>query len=94
MSTQEMQQAMNTLSAFSEKEHRYFQYQARQEYLRQQRTMQLESEEAKQREAVALREKNIALQEKRAAQQREQVAQQREQAALAEVERLKALLNR
>jgi len=106
---------MSTLTAFSEKEHRYFQYQARQEYLRQQRTMQLESEEAKQREAVALREKNIALQEKdtalqekdtalqekdtalqekRAAQQREQIAQQREQAALAEVERLKALLNR
>jgi hypothetical protein len=100
MSTQEMQQAMNTLSAFSEKEHRYFQYQARQEYLRQQRTMQLESEEAKQREAVALREKDIALQEKDTALQEKdtalqekEAAQQREQAALAEIERLKALLN-
>ncbi|SJM90526.1 Rpn family recombination-promoting nuclease/putative transposase [Crenothrix polyspora] len=99
MSTQEMQQAMNTLTAFSEKEHRYFQYQARQEYLRQQRTMQLESEEAKQREAVALREKNIALQEKDialqekdTALQEKETALQEKQAALAEIERLKALL--
>jgi predicted transposase/invertase (TIGR01784 family) len=114
MNTREMQQAMNTLSAFSEKEHRYFQYQARQEYLRQQRTLQLESEEAKQREALALREKDIALQEKHTALQEKhtalqekdtalqekdtalqekQAAQQREQDALAEIERLKTLLN-
>jgi predicted transposase/invertase (TIGR01784 family) len=99
MTTPEMKQAMNTLSTFSEKERQYDRYQARQEYLREQRTMQLESEAAKQREAVALREKDIALQEKEAAQQREEIAlqekdaaQQREQAALAEIERLKALL--
>ncbi|SJM89099.1 conserved hypothetical protein [Crenothrix polyspora] len=80
MATQEMKQAMNTLSAFSEKERQYFQYQARQEYLRQQRTMQSELEEAKKAKTVALQEKDAA--------------QQREQAALAEIERLKALLAR
>ncbi|WP_394753899.1 Rpn family recombination-promoting nuclease/putative transposase [Crenothrix sp.] len=77
-STQEMKQAMNTLSVFSEKEHRYFQYQARQEYLREQRTLQLEKEEIRQ-ELIR-------------AQQEKEAAQQREQAALAEIERLKALL--
>jgi hypothetical protein len=37
MITQEMKQAMSTLSTFSEKERQYHQYQARQEYLREQR---------------------------------------------------------
>jgi hypothetical protein len=36
MQTQEMRRAMNTLKAFSEKEHAYHAYQARQEYLREQ----------------------------------------------------------
>ena len=60
MHTQEMKQAMNTLSAFSEKECQYHQYQARQEYLREQQTIQMELEQA--------------LQEKQAAQQREEAA--------------------
>lgn len=72
MNTQEMKQAMSTLSTFSEKEQNYFQYQARQEYLRIQRTLQEDLDQAKEREAIAL---------------------QREAAALAELERLKALLN-
>ena len=42
MITQEMKQAMTTLSRFSEKERQYFQYQARQDYLRQQRAIELE----------------------------------------------------
>jgi uncharacterized protein YnzC (UPF0291/DUF896 family) len=42
MNTLQMRQAMNTLTVFSEKERQYFQYQARQEYLRQQRTIQKE----------------------------------------------------
>ena len=97
---------MNTLSVFSEKEHRYLQYQARQEYLRQQRTMQSELDEAKKAKTVALQEKEAAQQREQAALQSEQAAQQREeialqeketalqekQAALAEIERLKALL--
>ncbi|MDP2098107.1 MAG: hypothetical protein Q8K10_05750, partial [Methylobacter sp.] len=85
MSTQEMKQAMSTLSIISEKERRYHQYQSRQESLREQRTIQLELEQtsqaltqAQQREQLALLEKQAALQEK--------------EAALAEIERLKALL--
>ncbi|MDO9140686.1 MAG: hypothetical protein Q7U38_10200, partial [Methylobacter sp.] len=78
MSTQEMKQAMSTLSIFSEKERRYHQYQSRQEYLREQRTIQLELEQTSQ-----------ALIEER---QEKQASLKREEAALAEIERLKALL--
>ena len=55
---------MSTLRQFSEKERHYWAYQARQDFLRQQGTMEYELDEA----------------------------QKREQAALAELERLKALL--
>ena len=40
MQTEEMRQAMNTLKAFSEKERAYHQYQARQNYLRQQQSIE------------------------------------------------------
>jgi len=40
MQTDEMRQAMNTLKAFSEKERAYHAYQARQNYLREQRSIQ------------------------------------------------------
>jgi Asp-tRNA(Asn)/Glu-tRNA(Gln) amidotransferase C subunit len=40
MDTEEMRQAMNTLRQFSEKERDYHVYQARQNYLRQQRSIQ------------------------------------------------------
>jgi predicted transposase/invertase (TIGR01784 family) len=85
MHTQEMRQAMNTLTTFSEKEHQYHQYQARQEYLREQRTMQLELEQAT-RALMQSKEREIALQ------QREAAALQEKENALAEIERLKALL--
>ena len=78
MITQEMKQAMSTLSSFSEKERQYHQYQARQEYLREQRTIQHELEQKSQ--------------ELLQARLREEAAQKREQLALAEIERLKALL--
>ena len=45
MNTDEMRQAMNTLKQFSEKERDYHAYQARQNYLREQRTLQIEREE-------------------------------------------------
>jgi predicted transposase/invertase (TIGR01784 family) len=45
MQTQEMRQAMNTLRQFSEKEHDYHAYQARQNFLREQRTLQWEREQ-------------------------------------------------
>jgi len=85
MHTPEMQQAMNTLRQFSEKERQYDRYQARQEHVRQQRTLMQEREQALLREQVALQREEIAL-------QREETALQREQTALCEVERLKALL--
>ena len=106
MITREMKQAMSTLSTFSEKDQHYYQYQARQEYLREQRTIQHELEQAtrallqaNQREEAAQKREQLALQEKQAAQKREELAQQekqavqqREELAIAEIERLKALL--
>ncbi|MEI6065992.1 MAG: Rpn family recombination-promoting nuclease/putative transposase [Methylococcaceae bacterium] len=78
MTTQEMKQAMNTLTTFSEKERQYHQYQARQEYLREQRSIQLELEQT-----------NRALVQAR---QREEAALQEKEAALIEIEQLKAQL--
>ena len=46
MITKEMQQAMSTLTRFSEKELAYYRYQARQDYLRQQSTIQHELDSA------------------------------------------------
>ena len=45
MNTDEMRQAMKTLKLFSDKERDYHAYQARQNYLREQRTIQIEREE-------------------------------------------------
>ncbi|MEY3289300.1 MAG: hypothetical protein RLZZ419_1542 [Pseudomonadota bacterium] len=97
---------MSTLNTFSEKDQHYYQYQARQEYLREQRTIQHELEQAtkallqanereeaaNQREEAAQKREEFALQEKQAAQLREEATQQREELALAEIEQLKALL--
>ena len=80
MITQEMKQAMSTLSTFSEKERQYHQYQARQEYLREQRAIQRELEKTS-RELLQ-------------AKLREEEALKREEAALAEIKRLKALLDK
>jgi predicted transposase/invertase (TIGR01784 family) len=91
MITREMKQAMSTLSTFSEKDQHYYQYQARQEYLREQRTIQHELEQARrgllqanQREDAAKRREELALQEKQSAQKREEAAQKREELALQE----------
>ena len=92
MITQEMKQAMSTLSTFSEKDQQYYQYQALQEYLREQRTIQSELELANKREALALHEKKVAEQEMKAAMLREEETKEQVILALAEVERLKALL--
>jgi sulfur relay (sulfurtransferase) DsrF/TusC family protein len=85
MNTQEMKQAMNTLTTFSEKERQYHQYQARQEYLREQRTIQLELEQTER----ALIQERL---EKQALIQKNETIRQENQAFLAEIERLKALL--
>ena len=85
MTTTEMRQAMETLRRFSEKDRDYHEYQGRQNFIRQQQSIQSELD--------AEREGRLrALQREQTAMQREQTAVQREQAALAEVERLKALL--
>ena len=85
MITQEMKQAMSTLSTFSEKDQQYYQYQARQEYLREQRTIQSELELANKREEEAKRREE-------AANKREALALHEKNLALVEIERLKALL--
>ncbi len=69
---------MSTLRRFSDKERDYHAYQARQNYLREQNTIQGELEQALKEKAAALQEKDTALQEK--------------DSALAEIKRLKALL--
>jgi len=99
MITQEMKQAMSTLSTFSEKDQHYYQYQARQEYLREQRTIQSElelankrEEAANKREEAAIKREALALYEKKVAEQEKTVAEQEKNLALAEIERLKTLL--
>ena len=85
MQTPEMRQAMSTLKHFSEQERAYHRYQARLNFLRQQRTMQREREEL---------EAQLA-QERQAREQAQSTAEQERQAkeaALAELERLKAQL--
>jgi len=94
MDTDEMRQAMNTLKLFSEKERDYHAYQARQNYLREQRTIQLEMEQIQQEKQQIEQDLERERLEKQAALQREEAALQREQTAQAEIERLKALLAR
>ena len=71
MTTVEMRQAMSTLKQFSEKERDDHAYQARQNYLREQLTLQHELDEERKARLEAIADK---------------------EAALAEIERLKALL--
>jgi hypothetical protein len=103
MNTEEMRQAMNTLKLFSEKERDYFAYQARQDFLREQRTIQIEREEDRQEMERNRQEMERIRQEKEKIQRElerqldlermeKQAALQREQSAQAEIERLKALL--
>jgi hypothetical protein len=87
MGTDEMRQAMSTLKPFSQKERDYHAYQARQNFLRQQRTIEWEL-------AEALREKQAALEETQAALRKTEAALRETEAARLEIERLKALLDK
>lgn len=78
---------METLKLFSEKERNYHAYQARQNFLREQRTIQWELEQERQQKQDALQREAAALQEK-------EVAMQEKEAALQEIERLKTLLGK
>ena len=92
MQTQEMRRAMNTLKAFSEKEHAYHAYQARQDYLREQQSIQLEFEDLR----AEVEQARADVEQERAAKEQERAAKEQERAAkdeaLAENERLKRLL--
>ena len=85
MDTEEMRQAMSTLKVFSEKTRAYHQYQARQNYWRQQQSIQnhLNALLAQAEQARAAEEWERAEKERERAEK---------EAALAEIERLKALL--
>ena len=99
MNTTEMRQAMNTLKLFSEKERDYHAYQARQNYLREQRTLQIGREED-QREMEKIKEEKeqIERENERIQHDMEQAKQDLErermekQSLQEENERLKALL--
>jgi len=107
MQTDEMRQAMSTLKAFSEKERAYHAYQARQNYLREQRSIQRymetleEQAKALEEQAKALEEQAKALEEQKNVleEQKNVLEAEKEQeraakeAALAEITRLKALMH-
>jgi hypothetical protein len=92
MQTEEMQQAMNTLRQFSENEQNYHLYQARQDYLRQQKSIEnrLRALQAEAEQAQAAKERERA--EKERERMEKEQARAEKEAALAEIERLKALL--
>jgi len=92
MNTDEMRQAMNTLKQFSEKERDYHAYQARQNYLREQRTIQIEREEDLREMERIKQEIEQAQQDLQRERMEKQAALQREQSLQEENERLKALL--
>lgn len=85
MQTTEMRQAMNTLKAFSEKERAYHRYQARQNYLRQQKSIENHLNAL----CAEIDQARLEKEQARAAEERERVEKE---AALAEIARLKALL--
>ena len=92
MQTEEMQQAMSTLRAFSEKERAYHRYQARQNYLRQQKSIENHINALRAEAEQAWAEKEQALEEKEQALEEKERERAEKEAALAEIERLKTLL--
>jgi chromosome segregation ATPase len=106
MNTPEMRRVMSTMQGFSEKERAYHAYQARQNYLRQQKTIQrhidaLTAETARaraeiERERAESERARAEVERERAESERARTEIERErgekQAALAEIERLKARL--
>jgi hypothetical protein len=91
MQTQEMRRAMNTLKAFSEKEHAYHAYQARQNFLREQQSIQLEFDDLRaeveqaradaERERAAKEQERAAKEQARADAEQERAAKEQERAA-------------
>jgi hypothetical protein len=92
MTTEEMRQAMNTLRQFSEKERDYHAYQARQNFLREQLTIQYELDQVHKAKLEAEKREQIAVDRERIAVAREQTALDLAKQKDLEIERLKALL--
>jgi len=106
MQTEEMRQAMSTLQGFSDQERAYHRYQARQDYLRQQKSIEnrlralvaeaeqarAEKEQARAAEARERMEKEQARAEKEQARAAAERERAEKEAALAEIARLKAQL--
>ena len=93
MQTGEMKQAMNTLKGFSEKEQAYHAYQARQNYLRIQSSIHRGIDELQTKMEQERAAKEEALQAKEEALQAKEQEHAAKLEALAEVERLKKLLD-
>jgi predicted transposase/invertase (TIGR01784 family) len=85
MQTPEMQKVMSTVQDFSEKERAYHAYQARQNYLRQQKTIQRRLDQL----AAAAERAQAEIERERAEKEHERAEKE---AALAELARLKARL--
>ncbi len=92
MTTNEMRQAMTTLRQFSEKERDYHAYQARQNYLREQGTIEKERDDYQKKAEVFEQKLGEERKEKEAQRLAKEQALQAKDQALAEIERLKALL--
>ena len=92
MQTIEMRQAMSTLKAFSEKEHAYDAYQARQNYLRVQGSIERRQRELEQALAEERAAREAERQAKEAAVHEKEAERQAKEAAQAEIARLEALL--
>jgi hypothetical protein len=73
---------MTTLKAFSDKERAYHVYQARQDFLRQQRSIQRELDDERAARAAERQAKEAALQAREAERQAKETALQAQQAAL------------
>ncbi|SMF93455.1 conserved hypothetical protein (putative transposase or invertase) [Methylomagnum ishizawai] len=89
MNTLEMRQAMETLRKFSEKELNYFAYQARENFLREQRTIALELEEARherEQQRLVLEQQRLALEQQRLAFEQQSLALEQERIAKEQAE--------
>jgi len=82
MQTPEMRQAMTTLKAFSDKERAYHVYQARHDFLRQQRSIQRDLDDERAARATERQAKEAALQAREAERQAKEAALQAQQDAL------------
>ncbi len=84
---------MSTLNGFSEKERDYHRYQSRQEALRLQRAIQRALDEARENTRAAMQATEVERQATEIQRQATEAERQAKEEALAEVARLKALLN-